>query len=121
MATAKLGGETTQALIHLTDLIIKETNPAQLKKLGAEQKRLSKTLKKLIDKVVPDPARVLYDRLQETIAGGDFPTVFGDLTPTRARQVEAPDPALLASPALFAISAARTALIWGSSVLSDGL
>jgi S1-C subfamily serine protease len=51
-----------------------------------------------IDRVVPEPARVLYDRLQDTIAGGDFPRVFGDLTPTHARQVPAPDPALVNSP-----------------------
>jgi S1-C subfamily serine protease len=53
-----------------------------------------------IDAVVPDPARVLYNRLQETIASGDFPKVFGDLTPTEARDVPAPDPALLALPAV---------------------
>ncbi len=51
-----------------------------------------------IDSVVPDGARALYDRLQQTIAAGDFPEVFGDLTPTRAREVPVPDPALLASP-----------------------
>jgi len=51
-----------------------------------------------VDKVVPDAARILYDRLQQTIASGDFPKVFGDFTPTHARQVEAPDPALLALP-----------------------
>lgn len=51
-----------------------------------------------IDTVVPDAARVLYNRLQETIAGGDFPKVFGDLTPTQIRDVPAPDPALLALP-----------------------
>ena len=51
-----------------------------------------------IDAIVPDNARVLYNRLQETIAGGDFPKVFGDLTPTRAREVASPDPALLALP-----------------------
>jgi S1-C subfamily serine protease len=53
-----------------------------------------------VDAVVPNGARVLYDRLQDTIAAGDFPQVFGDLTPTRARQVDPPDPALLALPAV---------------------
>lgn len=53
-----------------------------------------------IDAVVPDPARVLYNRLQDTIAGGDFPKVFGDLTPTRITEVPAPDPALLALPVI---------------------
>ncbi len=53
-----------------------------------------------IDSVMPDPARVLYDRLRDTIAGGGFPNVFGDLTPTQAREVPAPDPALVGSPAV---------------------
>ncbi len=51
-----------------------------------------------IDAVVPDAARVLYNRLQDTIAGADFPKVFGDLTPTQIRDVPEPDPALLALP-----------------------
>jgi S1-C subfamily serine protease len=51
-----------------------------------------------IDAVMPNQARVLYNRLRDTIAGGDFPNVFGDLTPTRAREVPAPDPALAGSP-----------------------
>jgi S1-C subfamily serine protease len=53
-----------------------------------------------VDAVVPDGARVLYNRLQDTIAEGDFPKVFGDLTPTRARQVDPPNPALLMLPAV---------------------
>ena len=53
-----------------------------------------------VDSVMPDPARVLYDRLRDTIAGGEFPNVFGDLTPTPAREVPAPDPALVGSPAV---------------------
>ncbi len=53
-----------------------------------------------VDAVMPDPARVLYNRLRDTIAAGDFPNVFGDLTPTRAREVPAPDPALVGSPAV---------------------
>jgi S1-C subfamily serine protease len=51
-----------------------------------------------VDAVVPDAARVLYNRLQDTIASGDFPRVFGDLTPTQVREVPEPDPALLALP-----------------------
>jgi S1-C subfamily serine protease len=56
-----------------------------------------------INAIVPNDARVLYSRLQETIAGGDFPKVFGDLTPTQARQVAAPDPALLALPVVASV------------------
>jgi S1-C subfamily serine protease len=51
-----------------------------------------------VDTVMPDQARILYNRLRDTIAGGDFPNVFGDLTPTLAREVPAPDPALVNSP-----------------------
>ncbi len=58
-----------------------------------------------VDKVVPDAARLLYDRLQETIAAGDFPKVFGDFTPTPARQVAPPDPALLRSPVVEQVHA----------------
>jgi S1-C subfamily serine protease len=47
-----------------------------------------------VDSVMPNEARVLYDSLRDTIANGDFPNVFGDLTPTRARQVAPPDAAL---------------------------
>jgi S1-C subfamily serine protease len=54
----------------------------------------------VVDAVMPDQARVLYNRLRDTIAGGEFPNVFGDLTPTRAREVPAPDPALIGSPAV---------------------
>jgi S1-C subfamily serine protease len=61
-----------------------------------------------VDAVVPGGARVLYNRLQYTIAGGEFPNVFGDLTPTRAREVPAPDPALVGSPA---VAVARNSVV----------
>ncbi len=61
-----------------------------------------------VDAVMPDGARVLYNRLQDTIAGGEFPNVFGDLTPTRAREVPAPDPALVGSPA---VAVARNSVV----------
>jgi S1-C subfamily serine protease len=51
-----------------------------------------------VDAVMPDEARVLYNNLRDTIADGEFPNVFGDLTPTRAREVQPPDPALASSP-----------------------
>lgn len=47
-----------------------------------------------VDGVMPDQARVFYNGLRDTIANGHFPNVFGDLTPTRAREVPAPDPQL---------------------------
>ncbi len=48
----------------------------------------------VVDAVMPNSARALYNNLRDTIANGDFPNVFGDLTPTRSRDVPAPDPAL---------------------------
>ena len=53
-----------------------------------------------IDAVMPDQARVLYNGLRDTIADGDFPNVFGDLTPTRVKDVGPPDPALANSKAV---------------------
>jgi len=54
----------------------------------------------VVDAVMPSQARLLYDGLRDTIATGDFPNVFGDLTPTDAREVSAPDPKLAGSPAV---------------------
>jgi S1-C subfamily serine protease len=51
-----------------------------------------------VDSIMPDHARALYNGLRETIANGDFPTVFSDLTPTNAREVAPPDPLLASSP-----------------------
>ncbi|HLT10977.1 MAG TPA: MarP family serine protease [Micromonosporaceae bacterium] len=67
-----------------------------------------------VDAVMPDQARVLYNALQDTIANGEFPNVFGDLTPTRAREVAAPDPALANSPAVQ-IASRSTVKITGSA------
>ncbi|HEX6872032.1 MAG TPA: MarP family serine protease, partial [Micromonosporaceae bacterium] len=51
-----------------------------------------------VDRVMPNQARVFYNGLRDTIANGEFPNVFGDLTPTQAREVPAPDPRLANSP-----------------------
>jgi len=53
-----------------------------------------------VDALMPNRAHILYNSLRDTIANGDFPTVFGDLTPTHARDVSPPDPALANSPAV---------------------
>jgi S1-C subfamily serine protease len=53
-----------------------------------------------VNSVMPSQARVLYNGLRNTIANGDFPDVFGDMTPTQARQVPQPDPALAGSAAV---------------------
>lgn len=50
-----------------------------------------------VDRVMPDQARALSDSLRNTVDTRDFPDVFGDLVPTRVRQVPAPDSALAQS------------------------
>jgi S1-C subfamily serine protease len=61
-----------------------------------------------VDSVMPGQARVLYNGLRNTIANGDFPDVFGDMTPTQAREVAQPDPALAQS---TAVKAARKSVV----------
>lgn len=51
-----------------------------------------------VDKVVPERARAFSAALRDTVDTNGFPDVFGDLAPTRAREVAPPDPALAGSP-----------------------
>jgi S1-C subfamily serine protease len=50
-----------------------------------------------IDVVMPSQARALSDALRQTVDTTTFPDVFGDLSPTRVRDVPAPDGSLAAS------------------------
>jgi S1-C subfamily serine protease len=50
-----------------------------------------------VNRVLPAQAQALSEALRETVDTNGFPDVFGDLAPTRARQVAAPDPALAGS------------------------
>ena len=50
-----------------------------------------------INDVMPSSAKALSDALRTTVDTNGFPNVFGDLDPTRVRQVPAPDPALVGS------------------------
>ncbi|GGM31559.1 serine protease [Micromonospora yangpuensis] len=52
----------------------------------------------VVDQVMPDQAQQLSTALRDTVDTNGFPDVFGDLAPTRARQVSPPDPALAGSP-----------------------
>jgi S1-C subfamily serine protease len=61
-----------------------------------------------VNAVVPGPVRSLYGSLRDIVRRYDFPEVFGPLTPTEVRPIEAPDPALAASPA---VRAARPAVL----------
>ncbi|MEU8047075.1 MarP family serine protease [Micromonospora echinofusca] len=51
----------------------------------------------VVDRVLPDEAQQLSTALRDTVDTNGFPDVFGDLAPTRARQVSPPDPALAGS------------------------
>ncbi|WP_406039972.1 MarP family serine protease [Micromonospora sp. NBC_00898] len=51
----------------------------------------------VIDRILPDKAQELSTALRDTVDTNGFPDVFGDLAPTRARQVSPPDPALAGS------------------------
>jgi S1-C subfamily serine protease len=67
-----------------------------------------------IDAVMPNQARVFYNGLRDTIADGAFPNVFGDLTPTRSKEVAPPDPALANSKAV-ALARGSVAKVTGSA------
>ncbi|GAA4742746.1 acid resistance serine protease MarP [Modestobacter marinus] len=56
------------------------------------------SLVQAVDRTVPDQVRTLYDSLREAIDRQGLPDVLDPLTPTQARDVPAPDQALLASP-----------------------
>lgn len=50
-----------------------------------------------VDKLMPSEARVLSESLRDTVDTRGFPDVFSGLSPTRVREVAAPDPALARS------------------------
>ena len=50
-----------------------------------------------VDRVLPAQAQALSDALRDTVDTNGFPDVFNGLTPTRAREVSPPDPALAGS------------------------
>src|SRR3954454_15513761 len=56
------------------------------------------SLVQAVDRTVPHQVRSLYDSLREAIDRQGLPDVLDPLTPTQAREVPAPDEALLQSP-----------------------
>ena len=56
------------------------------------------SLVQAVDRSVPDEVRRIYDSLREAIDRQGLPDVLDPLTPTEARDVPAPDPALEQSP-----------------------
>ena len=57
-----------------------------------------------VDRAVPDSVRSVYDSLREAIDRRGLPDVLDPLTPTQAREVEAPDQALTGSPVVGRVS-----------------
>jgi S1-C subfamily serine protease len=55
-----------------------------------------------VDKVMPESANKLSQALRETVDTNDFPNVFSGLTPTRVKDVPAPDPKLAGLPVVQA-------------------
>ncbi|WP_307824694.1 MarP family serine protease [Geodermatophilus bullaregiensis] len=55
-------------------------------------------LVQVVDRVVPDSVRAVYDSLREAIDRRGLPDVLDPLTPTQVRDVPEPDQALLGSP-----------------------
>jgi len=68
----------------------------------ASQVRQS-ALVQAVDRAVPDGVRTVYDNLRDAIDRRGLPDVLDPLTPTRVREVEAPDPALLGSPVVASV------------------
>lgn len=58
-----------------------------------------------IDEIMPDSARSLSHALRDTVDTRGFPDVFGDLAPTRVRDVPPPDAALAGLPVVQEASA----------------
>jgi len=65
----------------------------------ASQVRRSAVIKS-VDAAIPDQVRGAYESFRELLDRGDFPDVFGPLQPTRVAPIPAPDPAILATPAV---------------------
>ncbi|MFQ1003338.1 MarP family serine protease [Modestobacter sp. SSW1-42] len=61
------------------------------------------TLVQAVDHTVPPQVRSLYDSLRQAIDRNGLPDVLDPLTPTEARQVPAPDQALLANPVVASV------------------
>jgi S1-C subfamily serine protease len=68
----------------------------------ASQVRQS-ALVQAVDRAVPDGVRAVYNNLRDAIDRRGLPDVLDPLTPTQAREVPPPDPALAASPVVASV------------------
>ncbi len=57
-----------------------------------------------VDRAVPDGVRAVYDSLRQAIDRRGLPDVLDPLTPTRAREVDAPDQGIAASPVIARVA-----------------
>jgi S1-C subfamily serine protease len=64
----------------------------------------SSALVQAVDKAVPDSVRSVYSNLREAIERRGLPDVLDPLTPTQAREVQAPNKALETSPVVASVS-----------------
>jgi S1-C subfamily serine protease len=58
-----------------------------------------------VNSIVPSPVREIYQSFRGVIDRGDFPDVFGPLSPTRVLPVEPPDPKLAEDPVVRRVHA----------------
>jgi S1-C subfamily serine protease len=71
-----------------------------------------------VDTVVPGQVRNLYSAFSDVVGRGDFPEVFGPLTPTEVTEVDPPDRRLVKSPAVQ-IAARSTVKVLGEAPSCD--
>jgi S1-C subfamily serine protease len=64
----------------------------------------SSALVQAVDKAVPDSVRSVYSNLRQAIERRGLPDVLDPLTPTQAREVDAPDKSLETSPVVASVS-----------------
>jgi S1-C subfamily serine protease len=64
----------------------------------------SSALVQAVDKAVPDSVRSVYSNLREAIERRGLPDVLDPLTPTQAREVQAPDKSLETSPVVASVA-----------------
>jgi S1-C subfamily serine protease len=71
-----------------------------------------------VDGIVPEPVRNLYAAFGDVVGRGDFPEVFGPLTPTEVSEVSPPNPQLVKSPAVT-LAARSTVKVLGEAPSCD--
>ncbi|MFG1950652.1 MarP family serine protease [Micromonospora sp. NPDC048830] len=86
---------STVAVLLAAWLVVAPLGSSSLPWLAASVR--NSALLTVVDEVMPERAKQVSNALRDTVDTNGFPDVFGDLAPTRARQVDPPDPALAGS------------------------